>query len=115
MAETEKKLASKSNQWPRRSKGGGKKACSVQGCQRPYRAKWYCFFHYKKWRQGELPHSRYRVCSKPECRAKTVQHGLCAKHLAEAPKEQAAGTVAPASAAPPETPAPPAAPAAPAA
>ena len=76
----EKKLT----KWPRASRGGAEKKCSVAGCKRPYRAKSYCFFHYKKWRQGELPHSRYRTCSKAECRQKVVRHGLCEKHEAEA-------------------------------
>lgn len=76
--------------WPRSAKGGGKKACSVAGCKRPYRAKSYCFFHYKKWRQGELPHSRYRTCSKAECRKKVVKGGLCETHLAELAKPAAA-------------------------
>ncbi len=79
--------------WPRRAKGGADRACTVGECKRPYRAKGYCFFHYKKWRQGELPHSRYRVCSKPECRAKAIRHGLCEKHFDEtykSPKPPAA-------------------------
>ena len=66
-----------------RAKGGPDSACSVEGCKRPYRAKGYCYFHFKKWRQGELPHSRYRTCSKAECRQKAVRHGLCEKHGAE--------------------------------
>ena len=66
------------------ARGAEGKKCSVEGCKRPYRAKSYCFFHYKKWRQGELPHSRYRTCSKAECRQKVVRHGLCEKHEAEA-------------------------------
>jgi hypothetical protein len=69
--------------WPRRAKAGGKKACTVAECKRPYRAKGYCFFHFKKWRQGDLPHTRYRVCSKPECRTKTARGGLCEKHYDE--------------------------------
>ncbi len=69
--------------WPRLAKSNGKKACGVEGCKRPYRAKGYCFFHYKKWRQGELPHSRYRTCSKADCRNKAARHGLCEKHDAE--------------------------------
>jgi hypothetical protein len=76
--------------WPRQSKGGGKKACSVAGCKRPYRAKSYCFFHFKKWRQGELPHSRYRTCSKPDCRVKVLKNGLCEKHHNETYKKEAA-------------------------
>jgi hypothetical protein len=75
--------------WPRVAKGNGKKACSVEGCKRPYRAKSYCFFHFKKWRQGELPHTRYRTCSKTECRAQAAQGkaGLCEKHHAETYKK----------------------------
>ena len=78
---TEKTPAKKG--WARTAKGGSDNACSVEGCKRPYRAKSYCYFHFKKWRQGELPHSRYRTCSKAECRQKAVAHGLCEKHLAE--------------------------------
>lgn len=82
MAETQKK-----NKWPRKAKSNGKKTCTVEGCKRPYRAKGYCFFHFKKWRQGELPHSRYRVCSKAECRNKTFKAGLCEKHFNETYKK----------------------------
>jgi len=69
--------------WGRVAKGGPDNTCSVEGCKRPYRAKGWCYFHFKKWRQGELPHSRYRTCSKAECRMKAVRHGLCEKHEAE--------------------------------
>ncbi|HYV49676.1 MAG TPA: vegetative protein [Myxococcaceae bacterium] len=101
MAETEakKKSGNKHKSWPRRAKGGEGKACSVQGCKRPYRAKGYCFFHYKKWRQGDLPHSRYRVCSKTECRKKAMRGGLCEQHYAEHYKKGEAAA-APAAAAP---------------
>jgi hypothetical protein len=89
MAEEAKKT-NPLKKWPRVAKAGGKKACSVAGCKRPYRAKSYCFFHYKKWRQGELPHSRYRTCSKADCRAKVLKGGLCEKHHAEAYKKEGA-------------------------
>lgn len=64
-------------------KGGGKKACSVQGCKRAYRAKGLCFYHYKKWRRGELEGrpARWIACSKPECKKKVFQHGLCQEHF----------------------------------
>ena len=100
----------KTQKWPRKAKGGGKKACTIAECKRPYRAKGYCYFHFKKWRQGELPHTRYRVCSKPECRTKAVRHGLCEKHFDEtykaapapgAPKAEAAAAPALAAAAAP--------------
>ena len=66
-----------------RPKGGGKKACAVQGCKRAYRAKGLCFFHYAKWRRGEIGGRprRWKACGKEECRKKAVAHGLCAEHL----------------------------------
>jgi len=63
------------------AKGQGKKACSVEGCKRGYRAKGYCFFHYKKWRNDELPHGRYDTCSNEECHKRVAQHGLCEEHF----------------------------------
>jgi hypothetical protein len=90
-AAEQKKSTNKHKKWPRQARGGEGKACTVANCKRPYRAKGYCFFHYKKWRQGELPHSRYRVCSKAECRKKVEKRGLCAQHFAEAYKKGAAG------------------------
>ncbi len=64
-------------------KGGGKKSCTVQGCKRAYQAKGLCFFHYKKWRRGEIEGrpGRYDTCSKPECKKKVVAHGLCQEHF----------------------------------
>lgn len=63
-------------------KGGGKKACTVQGCKRAYRAKGLCFFHYKKWRRDEIQGrpGRYGTCHKESCRKKVVAHGLCQEH-----------------------------------
>jgi hypothetical protein len=61
--------------------GNGKKACTVEGCKRGYRAKGYCFFHYKKWRHGELPHGRYKTCSTSDCRKPAGRHGLCEEHF----------------------------------
>jgi hypothetical protein len=66
-----------------RSARGEGQHCSVEGCKRPYRAKGYCFFHYKKWRQGELPHSRYKSCSKAECKKPSFRAGMCEKHYNE--------------------------------
>ncbi|SRR6266545_1820178 len=65
------------------AKGGGKKTCSIAACKRAYRAKGLCFFHYAKWRKGELEAkpARYVVCSKPECKKKVVEHGLCEDHF----------------------------------
>jgi hypothetical protein len=89
VAQAQAKKTNPLKKWPRKAKGGEGKACSVANCKRPYRAKSYCFFHYKKWRQGELPHSRYRTCSKAECRKPVVKGGLCETHLAEVAKKSA--------------------------
>ncbi len=64
-------------------KGGGKKTCGIEGCKRAYRAKGLCFFHYKKWRRGELEKkpARYDVCSKAECKKPVKEHGLCEEHF----------------------------------
>ena len=79
MAETKKTTKKKAPA----AKAGGKKTCTVQGCKRAYRAKGLCFFHYKKWRRGELEGrpSRYDTCAKPECKKKVVAHGLCQEHF----------------------------------
>ena len=63
-----------------KGKSNGQKTCSVEGCKRGYRAKGYCFFHYKKWRAGELTHGRYKTCSTADCRKKATQHGMCEDH-----------------------------------
>jgi hypothetical protein len=80
MAETTKKA--KTRKKAPAPKGGGKKTCSVTGCKRAYRAKGLCFFHYRKWRRGELEGrpERYKTCSKPDCKKKVVAHGLCQEH-----------------------------------
>jgi len=66
-----------------RAKGSGKKSCSVQGCKRGYRAKGLCFFHYRKWRRGEMEGRppRYSLCSKPDCKKRVKEHGLCEEHF----------------------------------
>jgi hypothetical protein len=88
VAEAAKKT-NKHKSWPRKARGGGTKVCSVANCKRPYRAKSYCFFHFKKWRQGELPHTRYRICSKAECKKKVLKGGLCETHYNEKFKKDA--------------------------
>ena len=89
-----------------RPKGTGK-TCRIEGCKRAYQAKGYCFFHYDKWKAGELPKARYKTCSKEGCLKKVVAHGLCAEHQG---KKEGAAPAAPAGAAPPAS-TPPAAPA----
>ena len=76
------------------AKGGPGKKCSIEGCKRAYQAKGYCFFHYDKWKAGELPKARYKTCSKEGCLKKVVAHGLCAEHQGK--KEKAPEAAAPA-------------------
>ena len=92
MAETTQQPRKKTAPKPR---GGGEKKCTVEGCKRGYQAKGYCFFHYDKWKAGELPKGRYKTCSKEDCLKKVSAHGLCADHQ---PKK--GGAEAPAPAAP---------------
>jgi hypothetical protein len=73
-------------------------ACRIEGCKRAYQAKGYCFFHYDKWKAGELPKARYKTCSKEGCLKKVTAHGLCAEHQKKKGGEEAA--------APPAAPAP---------
>jgi hypothetical protein len=77
MAET------KTKKTPPKAKAAGKKSCSIAGCKRAYRAKGLCFFHFKKWRSGELEAkpARYKTCSKPDCKKKVQEHGLCKDHF----------------------------------
>jgi hypothetical protein len=82
MAETQTTETKKKKTAPR-AKASGKKACTVAGCKRAYRAKGLCFFHYAKWRRDELEGrpGRYDTCNKENCRKKVVGHGLCQEHF----------------------------------
>ena len=79
---------------PPTPKGKGE-ACGIEGCKRAYQAKGYCFFHYDKWKSGELPKGRYKTCSKEGCRKKVTAHGVCAEHQ-KAKTGEAAAPAAPA-------------------
>ena len=78
------------------AKGAAGKKCSIEGCKRAYQAKGYCFFHYDKWKNGELPKGRYKTCSKEGCLKKVVAHGLCAEHQPKKKGEAPAAAAAPA-------------------
>ena len=67
------------------------KKCRVEGCKRPYRAKEYCIMHYRLWRHGELPHGRYKICTKEGCRKPRAgtNGSVCAEHAAGAEKPAA--------------------------
>jgi hypothetical protein len=105
VAETTKKhKGSQAKKWKRSAKGGSKKTCSVEGCKRAYRAKGYCYFHFQKWRKGELPHARYKSCNHEKCTKKQFKTGLCQTHYNEKHgKVAAAAPAAPAPAAPAAT------------
>src|SRR5437588_12961397 len=90
-AQTETKKKTKAPQ----PKGKEGLACKVEGCKRAYQAKGYCFFHYDKWKGGELPKARYKTCSKEGCLKKVVAHGVCAEHQAKKGGEAAAPPAAP--------------------
>ena len=64
---------------PPTAKGNGK-ACQLEGCKRAYQAKGYCFFHYGKWKAGEMPHARFATCGKEACHKKVTAHGRCPEH-----------------------------------
>jgi hypothetical protein len=103
MAETTEKAQRKSKAPVAKGKGG---TCQVEGCKRAYQAKGYCFFHYDKWKAGDLPKGRYKTCSKEGCLKKVVAHGLCAEHQG---KKEGAAPAAGAAGAPPPASTPPAA------
>jgi hypothetical protein len=78
------------------AKGNGEK-CKLEGCKRAYQAKGYCFFHYSKWKAGELPKARFDTCGKEGCHKKVVVHGRCAEHQKiKAPAAAGAPAAAPA-------------------
>ena len=54
MAEAEKTETKAKKKTAPVAKGDGKKSCTIPNCKRAYRAKGLCFFHYKKWRRGEI-------------------------------------------------------------
>jgi hypothetical protein len=57
------------------------KKCTQEGCKRPYRAKGLCNVHYRLWRHGELPKSRYKICTKEGCHKRRALPGsLCEEH-----------------------------------
>ncbi len=99
MADTKAKTKKK----PPAAKSAGKKTCSVTGCKRAYRAKGLCFFHYQKWRRGEIEGRprRWNACSKPDCKKKVFQHGLCQDHFDAWKKSRKKNQVAVAAEAPP--------------
>lgn len=56
------------------------KSCTVDKCKRRYRAKGYCNVHYRKWRHGDLPKGRYKICEKEDCKKPRLKGALCEEH-----------------------------------
>lgn len=56
--------------------------CKIESCKREYRAKGYCTFHYKQWRQGKFGTARYTACSDIGCSKPQGmnRHGFCEEH-----------------------------------
>lgn len=87
---------------------GSKGNCTATDCKREAFAKHYCRKHYRLWKRGEMPRSRYKTCTFEKCRKRRFRGSLCEEHYA------ASRSKAPAAAAAPAAPTAPTAPAAPA-
>jgi hypothetical protein len=92
---TQKKSTQKKTKPP--AAKGKDKTCQVEACKRAYQAKGYCFFHYGKWKAGEMPKARFDTCGKEGCNKKVVAHGRCPEHQK---KQAEAAAGAPPAAAP---------------
>lgn len=57
--------------------------CAVESCERPWRAREWCYMHYQRLqRHGDVEHQRTRnICSVVGCDAFCVSRGWCSKHL----------------------------------
>jgi hypothetical protein len=84
-----------------------KGSCKAKDCGREAIAKRYCRKHYRLWKAGEMPKSRYKTCTFEKCRKKRFRLSLCEEHYkaktgkgaaapATAPPADAAVTAAPA-------------------
>jgi hypothetical protein len=83
-----------------------KGSCKAKDCAREAIAKHYCRKHYRLWKAGEMPKSRYKTCTFEKCRKKRFRLSLCEEHYkaktgkgaapAAAPAGEAVGAEAPA-------------------
>ena len=71
-----------------------KGTCKFEGCAGPAVGKGYCSRHYKKWRQGELPKARYKICSAEGCRKPRAVRAKCEEHAKGAASAASAGEAA---------------------
>ena len=73
-----------------------KGSCKAKDCAREAIAKHYCRKHYRLWKAGEMPKSRYKTCTFEKCRKKRFRLSLCEEHYkAKTGKGAAAPTAAP--------------------
>jgi hypothetical protein len=94
----------------------GKGNCKAKDCTREAFARHYCRKHYRLWKAGEMPKSRYKTCTFEKCRKRRFRGSLCEEHYnaargkkAEAAPAAAGGATpaaAPPAAAPPADAAP---------
>lgn len=66
------------------------RTCSVEGCDRPHRARGYCVAHWDRWQKSGDPGPaligkprRVTTCSARSCDQDKVCYGLCPKHALE--------------------------------
>ena len=92
---------------PEKGVMASKGSCKAKDCGREAIAKHYCRRHYRLWKAGEMPKSRYKICTFEKCRKKRFRLSLCEEHYkaktgkgaaapAAAPAGQAAAAEAPA-------------------
>lgn len=65
------------------SKSREELSCKIKKCKRSYKAKGYCTFHYKEWRNGKFGMARYKTCGHMECKKPMSlnRHGYCEDHF----------------------------------
>jgi len=77
----------------------GKGNCKANDCAHEAVAKSYCRKHYRLWKAGEMPKSRYKICTAEKCRKPRYRGSLCEAHYAAAHGKKAEAAAAPAPAA----------------
>ncbi len=75
-----------------------KGACKATDCNHEVIAKGYCRKHYRLWKAGEMPKSRYKICTGENCRKPRFKGSLCEGHWTTAHGKAAEAGAAPAQA-----------------